>query len=119
MKKKKIIKKPLIQHLVIEIYEVNSDLLIDHNKLLPLIKKFIKETGINVVNELYHDFKPFGSTLIFILSSSHLAVHTWPENNFLHLDLLSCHKISNTSRLRHILSQLFKTNKVKIRRVEY
>jgi S-adenosylmethionine/arginine decarboxylase-like enzyme len=54
---------------------------------------FCRNLKLNIVNKLSHSFKPNGDTLIFILSQSHLAIHTWPEYNLAHLDLVSCVKL--------------------------
>ncbi len=53
-------------------------------------------SGLNltIVKKIENQFKPIGRTFVFILSESHLAIHTWPEFNTIHIDLLSC---SNTS----------------------
>lgn len=53
-------------------------------------------SGLNltIVKKIENEFKPIGRTLVFILSESHLAVHTWPEFSIIHIDLLSC---SNTT----------------------
>lgn len=50
----------------------------------------INGLGLNVVKKVNNKFEPIGRTLIYLLSESHLAIHTWPEYNTLHIDLLSC-----------------------------
>ncbi|QQG47852.1 MAG: S-adenosylmethionine decarboxylase [Candidatus Woesebacteria bacterium] len=65
-------------------------------------EKFIEEVGtsiskildITIVKKDFHKFEPHGITYIFILSQSHLVIHTYPEYNLIHIDLLSCKKLT-------------------------
>ena len=51
-------------------------------------------------------------TLSFILASSNLTVHTWPELNAVHIDLITCSPIFNKDVLYTTISELFETKKV-------
>lgn len=50
----------------------------------------IKNLNLNIVGKTSHSFDSIGKTLIYILSESHLALHTWPEYRLIHIDLVSC-----------------------------
>jgi S-adenosylmethionine decarboxylase len=52
--------------------------------------------GLNVVEKITHSFSPHGKTLVYILSESHLAIHTWPEKNIIHIDLVSCKVVTES-----------------------
>jgi len=114
-------RRPIVEHKVIEIFGIEAGLILDFNVILPKIKKFIRETGLKVLAEKYHNFKPFGTTLIFILSSSHLAVHTWPEYRYLHMDLVTCARIPSNKKLTKVLGKTFQVldKQVNIRRIKY
>lgn len=51
--------------------------------------------GMEVVDKIVHRFPGQGLTALFILSESHLAVHTWPERRFVAVELFSCRPLSN------------------------
>lgn len=36
-----------------------------------------------------HYFGP-GVTLVYILSESHMSIHTWPEKTYLYMDIATC-----------------------------
>jgi S-adenosylmethionine decarboxylase len=114
-------KKPIINQVVVELTGVNEDLLIDYNSLEKAVEEFIEKLDLKVVKKDKYDFSPKGTTAFFILSSSHLAVHTWPENNYLHLDLITCQKIPGKDKLKKILSELFKITEkeIKVREIPY
>lgn len=71
----------------------------------------INGLGLNVVKKVDNKFEPIGRTLIYLLSESHLAIHTWPEYNTLHIDLLSCKDIKKTD-IDRVITDLLKGLKV-------
>lgn len=50
----------------------------------------INNLDLKVVKKNSHIFYPKGVTLAYILSESHLVVHTWPEFSMVHIDLVTC-----------------------------
>lgn len=47
--------------------------------------------GMTVLNRCSHDFgKPGAITSLFLLSTSHTSVHTWPELRYAAFDLFTC-----------------------------
>jgi S-adenosylmethionine decarboxylase len=111
-------KRPLIEHKVIEIFEINSKTIWNCEAILPKIKKFSQEMGLNILEKKYHDFSPQGATLIFILSNSHLAVHTWPEEKYLHIDLVTCEKMLDNKKMIKLIEGIFKVSKKQINLLE-
>ena len=110
---------PFIEHFIIEVHGVDPNLLIDCERTSPLVSRFIERAELKVVDEVRYDFKPFGNTMVFILSNSHLAVHTWPENEFVHFDLLSCQELPEPAQFEHIIFEIFKTKNFNIRKLRY
>jgi len=52
--------------------------------------KLLSESGFNIESMQEKHFEPFGYTALFLLSESHLAIHTFPEHNETYLELSSC-----------------------------
>lgn len=59
-----------------------------------LCEQVIAELNLNVVGEpLWHQFPgPGGVTGLYLLSESHLACHTYPENGFASFNLYCCRR---------------------------
>ena len=112
-------KKPIINHVVAELFNVEENMLFDYISLESSVEKLVLRLNLKVVKKDKYDFSPQGTTAFFILSSSHLAVHTWPENNYLHLDLLTCQSLPSKEELKEILSEIFKTKEIKVREIPY
>lgn len=53
-------------------------------------RKLLKDSGFEVVKECSHFFFPHGFTALFLLSESHFAIHTFPEEGRTYLELSSC-----------------------------
>ena len=62
-------------------------------------------------------FKNKGLTITFVLASSNLLIHTWPEHNAVHVDLITCSPIYNKENLGLTFSKAFKTNSVYIHKI--
>ncbi|MDP2684036.1 MAG: S-adenosylmethionine decarboxylase [bacterium] len=69
-------------------------------------KDIITGLKLTIVKKIDNKFEPIGRTLVYLLSESHLAIHTWPEFNTIHIDLLSCGNIKITDFDRVLASTL-------------
>lgn len=62
---------------------------IDIEYLVDNIGEYIY-THFTVVGRAEHKFDPYGRTLVLILSESHFTVHTYPEHDYISIDLYIC-----------------------------
>lgn len=60
------------------------------SKIEQRFEKLLRESGFNVENVVKKHFEPFGYTALYLLSESHFAVHTFPEENTTYIELSSC-----------------------------
>ncbi len=64
---------------------------------------------LKVVKKMSHIFSPTGITLSYILSQSHLVIHTYPEEGIIHVDLAMCSDRSEKefeNSLKYALSEI-------------
>lgn len=59
-------------------------------EVLNICRDILIKSGFNVLQYIEHYFKPHGYTALFLLSESHLAVHTFPEKGRTYIELTSC-----------------------------
>lgn len=65
----------------------------------------VGEAGLCAVGECFHQFgEKGGVTGVVVLAESHISVHTWPEKNYVTLDVFVCNMHSNN---RNKAMQLF------------
>ncbi len=82
---------PTLHHAVIEGGGIAHESL-EHKKVIERLEGFCKRLGLSIVQKLDHQFTPYGKSIVFVLEESHLAVHTWPEKGYIHVDIVTCSK---------------------------
>lgn len=50
-----------------------------------------------ILGEIEHHFQPEGHTFLFLLSESHLSVHTFPEKKYIAFDLYTCREYDDNT----------------------
>lgn len=64
----------------------------DTEELKDLFGQKLTDAGFGVINFTEHHFKPFGYSALWLLSESHFALHTFPEQGLTYYELSSCVK---------------------------
>lgn len=60
--------------------------------LIDTIEKILLESGFTIINKVEHYFMNQGYTGLWLLAESHLAIHTFPEENKIYIEISSCVK---------------------------
>lgn len=64
----------------------------DADYLNTIISDAIKNSGHVLLKKTEHRFKPYGYTALYLIAESHVAVHTFPEENKTFVQISSCNK---------------------------
>ena len=111
-------------HLIGDLYGCRSDarLMTDAAYLEAFCKQAVSHAGLTTVGSLFHSFgEGEGVTGAVVLAESHLALHTWPEDNYVTLDVYVCSYSSDNStkaeRLFELLMQAFSPAEPHLHRV--
>lgn len=100
-------------HLIAEWYgcDFAALALIDAKTLRAACLIAVFDSGLTVVGDALHQFEPHGVTGTILLAESHLAIHTWPENGLVTIDIyvcnLSCDNNEKAHKLYAALRQYF------------
>jgi len=78
------------QHLLVELFDCNTDALKNESLLKNLLEKAAKAANVTIVQSVFHQFSPQGITGIVIIEESHLSIHTWPEYGYASVDFYTC-----------------------------
>lgn len=78
------------QHLLIELYECNQDVLNDEEKVKEILAHSAEMCGATVLTISSHKFSPHGISAIVMIAESHLSIHTWPEYGYAAADVFTC-----------------------------
>lgn len=101
-------------HLTADLHQCacHPDLLIDPAQLAALCRQHTEAAGLTVVNETWHPFpgqgeQSGGITGVLLLAESHLAIHTWPEQQAVTLDVYVCNfGADNSARAQQVMAAL-------------
>ncbi|MDI2588955.1 adenosylmethionine decarboxylase [Psychrobacillus sp. NEAU-3TGS] len=94
------------QHLIIDAFECQNDILNDAVELEQLLTGAINKLGMEILSSHFHSFIPEGVTGIIGISTSHFSIHTWPEHRYAALDLYTCGDQNIWPAFREILQIL-------------
>lgn len=105
--------KPYIAHYIAELEGVEYERLNNSKQFKQSLLKIANQLHLTLVDKPHiHRFEPHGLSLIFILAESHLAAHTWPEMNFMNVDVQVCSAKTSLEQLGPLLEQEFKPTKI-------
>ncbi len=78
------------QHLLVELFECDTDALKSKELLKKLLEKAANAAKVTIVQSVFHQYSPQGVTGIVIIEESHLSIHTWPEYGYASVDFYTC-----------------------------
>ena len=81
------------KHILIDIKNINGDKLKLVEDIKPFMDELVEELNLNVVGECSYQFEkdknPYGATMIYLLSESHLSIHTFVDAGKLYIKHIS------------------------------
>jgi len=84
-------------------------------KILIEAAKASNSTPLEVV---IHKFTPEGITGVVLVSESHIAIHTWPELNYMAVDIFTCGSHTFPKKAFQYLKSVFQPKKVNWREIK-
>ena len=106
------------KQVLMDVKNINSYKLKTVEMIRPFMEKIIEELKLNVVGECSHQFEkndlPHGATMIYLLSESHLSVHTFVDEGKITLDLFTCSLGVENEKIKSIIKEYFEVNALNI-----
>ena len=84
----------------------NINLLNNCSELKKRMKLICQEYDFQILQETEYQFTPQGCSILFLLSESHLSIHTFPEKNHMSFDIYTCRQYSNNTEYNQIYRYL-------------
>jgi len=95
-------------HIIIDINEINNnEMLKFNNSISNILDKIVSKFNLNVVGKVIHQFEPFGVTGVYVLSESHLSIHTFVEEKKVAMDLYTCNLLDNSIEIIEYIKEIF------------
>ena len=104
-------------HLIVECYGCDAEILKDTKRLETLLADAANAAGATMLNSYFHKFdQGEGVTGFVALAESHLSIHTWPECNYMALDVFMCGNCDPQRSVNYIETQI-EMSRIEIRRI--
>lgn len=78
------------QHYLVEFIGCPADKISTVAQVRPALLKAAELSEATVVEHCFKQYEPHGVTGVILISESHFSVHTWPEDEFVCFDILTC-----------------------------
>jgi S-adenosylmethionine decarboxylase len=78
------------RHVLVDAWGSPAERLDDADGIRALLEEVIETLGATLLDLSLRRFSPQGVTAVAMLAESHLAIHTWPEQNYFAADLFYC-----------------------------
>ena len=103
-------------HLIAEFW--GGKIIENPQKIKNILIEAAKKSKNTALGVSIHKFIPKGVTGFILLAESHISIHTWPERNYVAVDIFSCGKNSQPYRGLEYLKKEFKPLKIKVREIK-
>ena len=70
---------------------------------------------VTLIEVFVHQFSPHGVSGVAVIAESHLALHTWPEYDYVAADVFTCGDSADLDAIIAVLSEIFEPERVACR----
>jgi len=71
-----------------------------------LLEDICTKYNFTILTKTQYKFEPQGLTILYMLSESHISIHTFPEQHYLALDIYTCREYDDDSVYMEIYDKL-------------
>lgn len=86
----KKLKKEFGKHYLVELMGCDAEKI----KFVKDVKGIFNRSAVNsratIIDDLYFQFEPAGVSGVIFIAESHFSIHTWPQDNYVGFDILTC-----------------------------
>lgn len=110
------------RHLIVDAHEVESGLLKNKKAMKRLLEEMAARLGMRIfrepiIGEIHSpNYPTTGLSGFVILYESHISFHTWPEKNYVAIDVYSCRDFITKEVVKY-LKEYLGTKHMKVRSI--
>jgi S-adenosylmethionine decarboxylase len=95
------------KHMICDFKGIQNEKLLNNIvELNSALKKICTDYDFQILNEVQYQFTPIGCSILFLLSESHLSIHTFPEKNHMSFDIYTCRQYKDNIAYNEIYQYL-------------
>ena len=100
------------KHLILDIKNIrNKSIIDDLEELKSMMDTICISNNFTVLQRIEEIFEPQGLSIIYLLSESHMSIHTFPEKNYIAFDLYTCREYETDDEYKKIHEYIIKKTK--------
>jgi S-adenosylmethionine decarboxylase proenzyme len=99
------------RHMLVDLWTPDQELLKRVEPLWTRLQEATAASGAHVLHAYAHQFTPSGMSGMILIAESHVSIHTWPEEGYLAMDILSCGHVDPQALLAHFTRGLSLTRR--------
>lgn len=103
-------------HLIAEFW--GARIINNSKKIEQILIEAAKKANNAPLKVVVHRFLPQGITGVVLLAESHIALHSWPEFDYLAIDIFTCGKKSMPRNALKYLKKVYQPKRFKIREIK-
>lgn len=103
-------------HLIAEFWY--GKIIEDPQKLKKILIEAAKKSKNDPLEITIHKFNPQGITGVLLLAESHIALHSWPEINYIGVDIFTCGEKALPQKALEYLKKEFRPKKIEIKKIK-
>jgi S-adenosylmethionine decarboxylase len=97
------------KHLICDIKNIKNEILMnDIDQIKNTMDMICCQYNYSVLQTSEQRFEPHGFSVIYLLSESHMSIHTFPEKNYIAFDLYTCRTYDNNDTYNTIYNDLIR-----------
>ncbi|MEM4466590.1 MAG: adenosylmethionine decarboxylase [Nitrososphaerota archaeon] len=106
--------KSLGRHLIVEMYGCLHKLLTDLDLAKKVLRESVESCGATYMGEFNTIFDNGGFSYIILIAESHISIHTWPEYNYIALDIFTCGEKVDPWKAYEVITRYYQPSKINI-----
>jgi len=108
--------KHLGVHFIAEFWE--GKIIEDQKEVERILMQAAKKARSTTISVASHKFSPHGITAFVLLAESHLSLHSWPEKNYLAIDVFTCGHKTQPQKALEYLKEVYQPKRVEVREIK-
>lgn len=85
------------RHLLVELKDCDAGLLNNIAKIKEVMVTAARKAKATILQEVFHEFSPYGVSGVVVIAESHLSIHTWPEYRYAAIDVFTCNSLLDSN----------------------
>ena len=77
-------------HFILDFAGCRQGILNSEEEIANILRKAAEHSNTTILNLYTHKFSPQGVSGAVVIAESHISIHTWPDKDYVALDIFTC-----------------------------